>query len=293
MKPKVYIEQASHKEKGKVYPGQQAQISVFDVGFQRSIGVFETMRTYQEKLFKLDEHLDRLANSVRQLELNNPWSKSELKERVVTALDKSNLEEATVRVILTGGEEQGLMEPNHPTLVIIVKDLHQYPESFYQQGVKVISFEGRRVLPQIKTLNYLLGFKALNQARSEKAHEAVYCNEGKLFEGITSNIFAVKDDIIVTPRQGVLPGITRNFVIELTREQGFKVNQKALPKSVAYNSDEIFLTSTHREILPVVQINDKTIGSGQPGSVSKNLLKEFRSKVLCPKPRFDRLEVRG
>lgn len=277
MMSKVYLEKSSHKEKGKVYPGDQAKVSVFDVGFQRGVGVFETLRTYRGKLFKLDEHLNRLLESAQALGLEHPWSKSELEERTITTLDKTDLEQATARIILTGGEDRGLMEPEDPRLIITVKDLHQYPESFYREGVKVVTVEGKRIFPDAKTLNYLSGFQGVRKARDKDAHEAVYCRQGKVLEGTTSNIFAVKDDIIVTPAQEILPGITRSFVIELA-ERDYQVEQRELPLSALYGSDEVFLTSTHREILPVRQVDEQSIGD-QPGPVTQHLLETFREEV--------------
>lgn len=274
---KVYLEQSSEKQKGKVYPEEQAKISVFDVGFQRGVGVFETLRTYDGKLFKLEQHLNRLLESAQALGLDHPWSESELEERIITTLNKTDLEEVTARIILTGGEDQGLMKPEDPRLIITVKELHQYPESLYREGVKVVTVEGKRPFPDAKTLNYLLAFQSLRKARAQDAHEVVYCHRGKVLEGTTSNIFAVKDRIIVTPDQEMLPGITRSVVVELAK-QDYRVGQRELPLSALYSSDEVFLTSTHREILPVVEVNEHNIGE-QPGAVTQELMKSFREEV--------------
>ncbi len=275
MMSKVYIEKSSHKEKGKIYPEEQAKISVFDVGFQRGIGVFETLRTYDGKLFKLNEHLNRLLESAQALDLEHSWSRSELKERTVTTLEKAGLDPATVRIVLTGGKDQGLMEPEDPVLIITVKDLHQYPDEFYQEGVKIITVEGKRTFPDAKTLNYLSGFQAVKKAREQDAHEAVYCDQGRVLEGTTSNIFAVKDNTIITPAEDVLPGITRSFVIKLADD--YQVKEKELSLSALYGSDEVFLTSTHREILPVTQVDEHEIEG--PGPVTKELIKLFQEEV--------------
>lgn len=276
MMSKVYIEKSSHKEKGKVYPEEQAKISVFDVGFQRGIGVFESLRTYNGRLFKLEEHLNRLLESAQALGLENPWSISELKERMITTLNKTDLKEASSRIIISGGKDQGLMEPEDPVLIITVKELHEYPDEFYQKGVKVITVEGKRIFPEAKALNYLIGYRSVKKAREENAHEAIYCNNGGVLEGTTSNIFALKDNIIVTPAQEVLPGITRNFVIKLAREN-YQVKKRELPLSALYGSDEVFLTSTHREILPVAQVDEHKIS--EPGPVTKDLMEKFKEQI--------------
>jgi len=276
---KVYIEKAAHKERGKVYPEDQAKISVFDVGLQRAIGVFETLRTYNGKLFKLDEHLNRLLQSANKLGLEHSWSKPELEERAITTLNKTDFEEATMRITITGGKDQGLMEPENPTLIIAVSDLHEYPESFYKEGVKVVTYEGKRTFPDIKTLNYLKGFEAVKKARQKNAHEAIYCQNDKVLEGTTSNIFAVKEDIIVTPDKDILEGITRDFVIQMVKEMNYRVEKRELPLPALLSSDEVFLTSTHREILPVVQIDKNQISEGQPGDITQELLEQFRVEV--------------
>ena len=276
MMSKIYIEKSSQKEKGKVYPAEQAKISVFDVGFQRGIGVFETLRTYNGKFFKMDEHLNRLLESAQSLALDHSWSKSELEERMITTLEKTNLDEATCRIIITGGQDQGLMEPEDPELVIIIKGLHEYPDSFYEEGVKTITVDAKREFPDAKALNYLVGYKSVRKARAQDAHEAIYSHEGKVLEGTTSNLFAVKDNIIVTPAEGVLPGITRNFVIDIA--EGYQVEKRALPLSALYSSDEVFLTSTHREILPVRQVDEHEISDG-PGAVTKDLMEKFRERT--------------
>ncbi|MEF8847307.1 MAG: aminotransferase class IV [Candidatus Paceibacterota bacterium] len=273
---KVYIEKSSHKEKGKVYPEEQAKVSVFDVGFQRGIGIFETLRTYNGKFFKIDDHLSRLLESAQSLGLEHPWSKSELKERMITTLNKTELDEASSRIIITGGEDQGLMEPEDPVLIITIKELHEYPDEFYQEGVKAITVDGKRSFPDAKTLDYLTGFRAVKKARDEDAHEAIYTDQGKALEGTTSNIFAVKDNIIVTPAEGILPGITRSFVIEIAKD--YRVEERNLPLSALYGSDEVFLTSTHREILPVTQVDEHEI-SEEPGSVTKELMKKFEEQI--------------
>lgn len=277
MSKKVYIEKSSHKERGKVYPEKQAKVSVFDVGFQRGIGVFETLRTYDGKFFKMNEHLNRLLESAQSLDLDHPWSKSELKERLITTLNKTELDEASSRIIITGGKDQGLMEPEDPVLIITIKGLHEYPDEFYEEGVKVITVEGKRTFPDAKSLDYLIGYRSVEKAREEDAHEAVYTDQGRVLEGTTSNIFAIKDDIIVTPAEGVLPGITRSFVIKLAKED-YQVEERKLPLSALYGSDEVFLTSTHRQILPVTQVDEHEIGEG-PGPVTENLMEKFKERT--------------
>jgi len=275
----IYIEKADEQE-GSFYSKDEAKISVFDVGLQRAYGVFETLRTYNEEIFRLDDHIERLIYSAQEIDLEIPWSEEDFKEKIKDTLRQSDLGESTIRIIITGGKEEGHMEPEKPVLIITAGELHEYPEEFYKKGVKVISFTGERFLPQIKSINYLPSFAALNEARKKEAHEALFCPNKFVLEGSTSNFFIVDNDAtLITPEQEILPGVTREFVIEIAEDSGIEVKQRELPLKEVYESEEAFITSTSREILPVVKIDNKEIGSGKPGEITKLLLKRFRKKV--------------
>lgn len=280
-KPKIFIEQAFQKGKGKLYSKDQAKISVYDVGLQRGFGVFETLRSYDGKLFRLPEHLDRLVCSAAGIGLKMPWDKRELERRMKAVLKKSGFEQASVRVIVTGGQEQGLMEPADPTLVIICGPLHTYSESLYKQGVKVVTFKTEPFLPRVKTLDYLEGFIAVNQARERGAHEALFCDKhASVLEGATSNFFIVKGKTLITPKENILLGITRGVVLEIAKKsKKLKVKERKLSLKEVYQAEEAFLTSTGREIMPVVKINHQSVGSGKPGKVTRALHKKFKELV--------------
>lgn len=278
---KAFLERASNKGEGKLYTKEEAKISVQDVGFQRGFGVFETMRSYNGKLFRLEEHVERLVDSADRLGLKFSWSKNELTKRIQLTVEKNDmLDELSMRVIISGGKDQGHMEVGDPVLIIIPSELTVYPSELYQEGVGVISVQGRRFLPEVKSLDYLEGVLAVRQARERGAHEALYCTkEGNVLEATTSNFFIIKDKTLITPKEGILRGVTRKAVLEITLGSQLDVEQREVSLEETYRADEAFLTSTHRELLPVVQVNHKKIGEGKPGKVTNALLSKFRDKA--------------
>lgn len=281
-KGKVFIEKSSKKGKGKVYPKDEAKLSVFDTGLQRGFGVFETLRTYNGAPFQVQAHLNRLMDSASGLGINADWNKEDIKKRLEKLLEKSDLKEASIKVILTGGKEKGVMEAENPVLVIAVYPVHNYPDEFYEEGVSVTTFQGRRPLPEIKSLNYLEGYLAVSQARERGAHEAIHCTKsGKIKEGTTSNVFLIREGKLSTPKDGVLPGVTREVVIDLVKEGDFdlEVKEREVDLQEAFRAEEMFLTSTHREVLPVIKINHKDVGPGKVGRRTKKILSQFREKV--------------
>lgn len=277
---KIFIEKSSNKGSGKLVPAKKAKISVFDTGLQRSYGVFETLRTYNGEVFQLSSHLERLLYSVEGIGIEMSWSKKDLAKRIKATFEKSGLEVSTIKVIITGGKEQGLMEGSDPVLIIICSELHTYPDQFYKKGVKVITFQGRRFLPRIKSLSYLEGYLAVEQAREMQAHEALYCTEeGEVLEGTTSNFFIVDDKKIITPKEDILRGITRDFVLKIVEDSKLDVEERPLSLQETYKADEAFLTSTSREILPVTKINHQEISKGEPGKITQALAKKFQKEV--------------
>lgn len=281
-KGKVLIEKNSKKGNGKVYPKDKAKLSVFDTGLQRGFGVFETLRTYNGQPFQIRAHLNRLMDSASGLDINADWSKEDIKKRLEKLLEKTGLEEVSTKVIITGGKEKGLMEADDPVLIVAVYPVHNYPDEFYEEGVSVTTFQGRRPLPEIKSLNYLEGYLAVSQARERGAHEAIHCTKnGEIKEGTTSNVFLIREGKLSTPKDGVLPGVTREVVIDLVKESDIdlEVQKRKVDLQEAFRAEEMFLTSTHREVLPVVKVNHKEVGPGKVGRRTKKILSQFREKV--------------
>jgi branched-chain amino acid aminotransferase len=277
---------------GQISPEEQAVISVFDHGFLYGEGIYETLRTYNGRLFLYDRHMRRMRNSARMIELQIPFTDDELAARIHDTMDAATLEgrEAYVRVLVTRGVGEltyDLRATPKPSWVIIVKPLIPPATEVYERGVKVALVDVLRnhpqsVNPMIKSNNLMNSALAAQEALKGGGFEAVMRNyRGELTECSQSNLFIVKDGVALTPplESGLLPGITREFVFELGREAGIEVRESVLRDNDLFDADEAFLTSTTRELLPIVTVDDRQIGDGKPGPVSLKLLKAFRVRT--------------
>lgn len=262
---------------GQFVPEDEAKISILDLGFVRGYGVFDFLRTYNGKPFKLREHLLRIQNSAKQIGLNFPWSMSELTVLVGQTLKKNHLPEANIKLIATGGLSPDQITPaNKPTLAILVYPPAVYPKSYYEQGINVITAPFMRTFPKSKSINYIPAMMALAEARKKHAVEALYRNEkGEVFEGTTTNFFMFKNNILITPKDGVLSGITREVVLKLASKEFLK---KLRPVKYAELKiiDEAFITASNKEIMPVVRIDNIVVGNGKVGKNTKRLIELFR-----------------
>ena len=278
---KVYIN-------GKLYDKDQARISVFDHGLLYGDGVFEGIRSYNRLVFKLREHIERLFESAQSIMLEIPLSKEELIKAVISTLKANNLNDAYIRLIVTRGEGDLGLDPRkckgHASIIIIADKIALYPEKPYKQGLKIITVPTVRNLPealnpQIKSLNYLNNILAKIEAINAGYDEAVMLDSlGYVAECTGDNIFIVKCDHLYTPPQcmGTLRGITRDAVLEIARKDKISVHEHVLTRHEVYISDECFLTGTAAEIIPVVNVDGRTIGTGRPGSLTLKMMKKFR-----------------
>lgn len=271
---------------GKFYPEEEAKISVFDRGFIYGDGIFETMRAYAGKIFKLDEHLLRLRHSGDFILLKIPFSDEKLKEVLASTLARNDLKDAILRLTISRGiGERGLGIDSclDPTIVITTHPLPKLPPGYYKEGVSIVITKIRRLHPDclnpaIKGANFLNNILAKAEADKAGALEGVMLNlDGFVTEGSTSNIFVVQEKRIFTPpcEVGILRGVTRDTVIALAKESGCQVFEEPFRKEFLLNADEVFLTNTSYEIMPVVRVDDKTIGQGRPGEITLKLLREF------------------
>jgi branched-chain amino acid aminotransferase len=278
---KVYID-------GKLVDSDEAKISVFDHGLLYGDGVFEGIRAYNGRVFKLKEHLDRLYDSARSIMLDIPVSKNKMIDLVLTTIRANKLKNAYIRLVVTRGKGDLGLDPkkcSQPTIFIIVHEISLYPEEFYKKGLEVVTVSVRRNLsdainPSIKSLNYLNNILAKIEAARVGVPEAIMLNkDGYVAECTGDNIFILKDNILVTPPTwaGALPGITRKTVMELAKTK-FKLNVKEdlFTTYHIYTADECFLTGTAAEIIPVVKVDQRIIGDGKPGKMTIKLMKEFR-----------------
>jgi branched-chain amino acid aminotransferase len=280
---KVYID-------GKYFDREEARLSVFDHGLLYGDGVFEGIRIYGGKVFKLREHVARLYQSAGAILLQIPMTEEEMEAAVVDAVRINEKGSGYIRLIVTRGEGPLGIDPGtckKATVVIIVSDIQLYPEEYYRKGIQIITASTRRVPPEcldprIKSLNYLNNILAKIEARQAGCFEAVMLNtSGFVAECTADNIFIVKDKMLLTPaaHQGALEGITRAVVIQAARSLGIASSETTLAPYDLYNADECFLTGTGAEIVPVVKIDGRVIGNGAPGPVTEKVIQSFRNSV--------------
>jgi len=272
---------------GEFIPTEEAKISVFDRGLLYGDGVFEGIRAYNGNIFKLNEHLERLYASAQAIWLKIPLTFEEMRKAVVETVKINNLKDCYIRLIVTRGSFGLGIDPwdvNNPTVIIIADKIRVFPEELYEKGLTAVTVATRRsptdVLdPRVKSLNYLHNILARIEARIAGAAEGIMLNhQGYVTEATVDNVFIVHKGSIITPTVtlGVLPGITRAVVMELAQKYlNIQVKEGFLTRYDLYNADEVFLTGTAVEIVPVVKIDERIIGDGKPGKLTKELRKIF------------------
>ena len=274
----------------RLVPEEQAVVSVFDHGLLYGDGVFEGLRSYSGKVFRLDAHLDRLYASARAICLEIPIAKEALAKAVVDTLAANNLADGYVRLVVTRGAGSLGLDPNktkHPQVIVIADTISLYPREFYEKGLRIVTAATQRtqsaaLSPRIKSLNYLNNIMAKLEGLQAGCVEALMLNhKGEVAECTGDNVFAVRGGRLLTPPPdaGILEGITRNAVMDLATAAGIdcRVNETATPE--IYTADECFLTGTAAEVIPVVEIDGRKIGDGAPGPVTKRLTDAFHALV--------------
>jgi branched-chain amino acid aminotransferase len=278
---------------GRLCAPGDATVSVFDRGFLYGDSVFETLRTYGGVPFELDAHLQRLERSAGLVHIPLPLGRAELAAEISEAVAAAANAESYVRVMITRGQGPMGLDPalaGRPLRVIMVQPLQPPPAEQYTQGIGAISYATRRVLDAsgvqgAKLGNYLTSVLAMREARLHGALEALILDAGgRVLEGASSNVFAVQGERLVTPpvEAGILPGITRGCLLELARQLGLAVELRLIPLEEAYAANELFITSSIRELLPVVRLDGRVLGTGAVGPVFRRLLAAFRAHVRRP-----------
>jgi len=272
---------------GKLVPEEEAKISVFDHGLLYGDGVFEGLRSYNGKIFKFEEHLERLYNSAKAIMLEIPLNFPELERAIIQTIRANKLKDSYIRVVVTRGIGDLGLDPRKckiPSLFIIASKIKMFPESFYEKGLDVITAATRRNLPEslnpaIKSLNYLNNILAKIEANNCGATEALILNhEGYVSECTGENIFIIKKETLLTPPiyAGALEGITKTVIIEIGKNLGFQIKEINLTRYDLYTSDECFLSGTAAELIPVTSIDNRKIGTGKPGPAIDKIRKEFK-----------------
>ncbi len=266
---------------------KDAKITVFDHGLLYGDGVFEGIRSYGGLVFKLKEHVDRLFESAKSIELKITMTKKEIMDAIVSTLKANKLMDAYIRLVVTRGTGDLGLDPRkckEPTIFIITDKIVLYPKEFYENGLEIVIVNTRRNIkealnPQIKSLNYLNNILAKIEAIKSNAPEAIMLSQdGYVAECTGDNIFIVRDGVLSTPpcNVGALKGVTRLAVMDLAKRDGIKVTEEMMKPQDLYKADECFLTGTAAEIIPVTKIDKNTISNGKPGKITGKLLAGFR-----------------
>ena len=277
---KIYIN-------GQILPQEDAKISVFDHGLLYGDGVFEGIRAYNGKIFTLEEHLDRLYDSAAVIALKIPITKAEMASAIKKTMEANNQTDSYIRLVVTRGVGKLGLDPNKcatPQVIIITDTIELYPKALYEKGLDVVTVATIRnhfsaLDPKIKSLNYLNNILAKLESLQAGAGEALMLNkDGYVAECAGDNIFIFKGNTLLTPpaSAGILIGITRNVVMELAKKMGIQVKEYLMTRYDLYIADECFLTGTAAEIIPVVKIDGRIIGTGKPGKATLDLLKRYR-----------------
>ena len=280
MNLKIYID-------GSFYDQAEAKISVFDHGLLYGDGVFEGIRFYNDRVFRLDEHVQRLWHSAQAIALELPMSKSELIAATLETIRQNDLHDGYIRLVVTRGVGSLGLSPDscrRPSIIIIAATIVLYPEELYQKGLSMVTCSTRRtspaaLSPRVKSLNYLNNILAKLEAQNANAGEGLMLNEqGYVAECTGDNIFIVRSGEILTPHlsSGILGGVTRAVVFELAREHQIPVLERELTRYDIITADECFLTGTAAEVIPAVQLDRLLIGAGQPGPITLKLIARFR-----------------
>jgi branched-chain amino acid aminotransferase len=281
---KIYLD-------GKFVDEADAKISVFDHGLLYGDGVFEGIRLYGGNIFRLDEHLERLEYSAKAILLQMPLTRTELVEATCETCRQNKLTDAYIRLVITRGVGDLGLAPwlcPKPTVFIIASKISLYPQEHYDNGLSIVTVPTRRINPAalpptIKSLNYLNNILGKIEARQFGALEAIMLNDqGYIAECTADNIFIVHKGEIITPSasQGALKGITRGTIVDVARELALPLRESNMTRYDVWCADECFLTGTGAEVIPVVQLDGREIGSGKPGPITQRILESFRKKVL-------------
>lgn len=280
MSRKIYLN-------GKIVPEEEARISVFDHGYLYGDGIFEGIRAYNGRVFKLNEHIKRLYQSAKTIMLDIGIEPGKMQEVILKTIRENSLRDAYIRVVVSRGVGDLGLDPRkckEPSIVVIASEISLYDQQLYENGLKVMTVPTRRngaemVNPRIKSLNYLNNIMARIEANLRNMPEAIMLNnDGFVAECTGDNIFIIEENLLITPPRyaGILKGIKREAVIEIGENLGLELREELFTRHDLYNAEECFLTGTAAEVIPVVEVDGRVIGDGKPGNYTKEIIKGFR-----------------
>lgn len=260
---------------GHILEESEARVGVLDIGLLRGFGIYEAMAVVHDTVFRWEEHVSRFRKSADFLRITLPVSDAELKQIIFDLIEKNGLtgERVNVKCILTGGNAIGGIDydGSAPTFYIFLEEWKALDPSYYAQGASLIVHEHLRQYPQYKTTNYITAARLQKDMKAAGALEILYTWKDSVLECATSNLFIVKDDTLITAKNDILAGVTRNVVIELARANGITVMERAYTQSELFSADECFLTSSFKDVVPVVKVGDAVITSGLVGETTKKI----------------------
>lgn len=275
---------------GQMLDESEAKISVFDHGLLYGDGIFEGIRCYDGRVFRLVEHVERLFLSARAILLEMPWTRQEVCDIVCDTIRANGLTDGYIRLVVTRGSGGLGLNPylcKKPSMFCIAASIQLYPEEYYQNGLELITCSTRRpshatLSPQVKSLNYLNNIMAKVECIKAGVMEGLMLNDaGTVAECTGDTVFIVKNGVIITPKitDGALDGITRGVIFDLCQSLKIEIIEDTLTRYDVYTADEVFLTGTAAEVIPVVKVDDRPIGNSKPGEVFKQLLAGFREEA--------------
>jgi len=271
-------------------PKEEAKVSVYDHGLLYGDGIFEGLRVYNGRIFKLAEHIERLYESAKSIMLNIPMTMSEMIDAHVETVRRNGLRDVYIRTLVTRGVGSLGIDPRScpkASVIIIVDKISLYPAELYEKGIDVVTVATRRpavdvLSPRVKSLNYLNNVMAkIEVARAGAFGGIMLNNEGFVTEGTADNIFIVKKGVLYTPPSyvGILQGITRDTIMEMASEAGYDVREQVFTRHDVYIADEVFFTGSGAEVIPVINCDGRTIGEGTPGPVTRFFIQAYRQLV--------------
>lgn len=264
---------------------KNAHIHVNDIGLIRGYSVFDYLKTYFGKPFHLSDHIDRLFFSARSIGLQIPYTKDEISQIVKELIKANEFDESSIRLLVTGGIGRDSKSPGEPNLIVTCEPRNEIDKEFYNTGIKLKTVQGMRESPLAKTSNYILAVKYLNEFYPKGFFEILYIHNDSILECTSSNIFiicsrrdAFAKNRLITPKEDLLLGITRRVILQIC-EPFYEIEEREIKLSEALSADEVFITSTDKEVLPVVMIDKKKIGNGTVGENSKKIFKLFTNYI--------------
>ena len=269
---------------GKVLPAEEAKVSLSDIGLLRGYGIYDGMAAFKGRPFRFVDHWNRFVSGAHILNLNIPITEEKAEKIIMELLEKKGLRErANIRMILTGGETLGGIEYDfeNPTFYILTEKWESLPPDYYQNGAKLVTYTHKRELAEYKTTNYIRATVLQNFRKEEKAVEILYTFDGEVLECATSNFFIVKNKNLITPSENILKGITRKVIMELC-DGKYKIEERPVAEEELKTADEVFITSSFKDIVPIVKIDDFEVGGGEVGPVTKDLIAKFKAYIAVP-----------